>query len=100
MARARSPAPGPHGLPLPPAASAGTGVLSRQAQVGKHLSLSPVLRLPQLQLALKTEHAVRCLGQLLGQPVVGLLHVLQLSPQKGIHLGEAGAPGWVEMAAA
>lgn len=58
-----------------------------------HLARGPALRLPQAQLAPQAEHAAGRLGQLLGQCVVGLLHVLELLPQEGVHLGEAGAPG-------
>lgn len=61
-----------------------------------HLSPGPALRLPQLQLALQVEYTARGPGQLLGQRVVCFLHVLQLLPQKGVHLGEAGAPGWAD----
>lgn len=60
--------------------------------LGGHLSLCPVLCLPQLQLSLQLEHAARRPGQLLGQCVIGLLHVLQLFSQEGVHLGKARAP--------
>lgn len=59
----------------------------------EHLSLCPALSLLPLQLAPQVEHTARRPGQLLSQRVVGLLHVLQLFPQKCVHLGEAGAPG-------
>lgn len=70
-------------------AEAGTGC-------GGHLSLGPVTYLPQLQLALQAEQAVCCPGQLPGQCVIGLLHVLQLSPQEAVYLGEAHAPRWTK----
>lgn len=67
------------------------------AGAGEHLSAGPALCLPQLQLGPQTGHTARRPGQLLGQPVMGLPHLLQLFPQEGVHLGEAGAPGWAGM---
>lgn len=83
-----------HRLPalLPPTPA----TVPKAGGAGRHLSLGPALRLPELQLSPQTEHAARGPGQLLGQPVVGLLHVLQLLSQQTIHLGEASAPGQQE----
>lgn len=76
---------------LPPSAAGTKSDRQKQGQ-----ALGPATYLPQLQLALQAEQAVCCSGQLLCQCVIGLLHVLQLSPQEGVYLGEAHAPRWTK----
>ena len=88
-----SPLPGPRCPPPPQPRAPSQASPCPRAGAGEHLSVGPALCLAQLQLGPQTEHAARRPGQLLGQPVVGLPHVLQLFPQEGVHLGEACAPG-------
>ena len=90
----------PTACPLPPAKAPDQVSPADGQERAKHLCLCPAPCLRQLQLAPKMEYAVRRPGQLLGQPVVGLLHVPQLFPQKGVHLGEPRAPGRADTTAA
>lgn len=90
MPRGQASSPSRSLLPAPPTShSAPTGPLP-WAEQRAHLALSPAL----LQLGPQVQRAARHAGQLPGQRVVGPPQVLQLLPQKGVHLGEAGTPVW------